>query len=228
MSGTIGFYKHLRAMGVDEQTALLCAEEFDKAVKAEVASILEPRRERDRERKRARAVPRNPRNSAEITESAETLSPKNRTESLPTSENLQTPIPPKTPLTGVKKVPSRASRRCPADWVPKPALVAFAETEGFSSGELERELSRFRDYEFGVAHTDWDATFRNWIRKSSDRKPKHGLEDPKYLARQANLERSAAAARVVAQAYRSARGDGREPDALWEDWDTPRRPAVVS
>jgi uncharacterized protein YdaU (DUF1376 family) len=54
--------------------------------------------------------------------------------------------------------------RLPADWLPKEHL------------EEERELEKFRDYwiaqpgQKGVK-TDWDATWRNWVRRAAERTP---------------------------------------------------------
>jgi hypothetical protein len=53
------------------------------------------------------------------------------------------------------------SRRCPKDWEPTDQHRRMAEDEGI---DFERELAKFRDYEFAAAKVDWDATFRNWLR----------------------------------------------------------------
>lgn len=84
---------------------------------------------------------------------------------------------------------AKASRRCPADWSPRPADLAVAEGEGFTPGEIERELASIRDCEFRNARSDWSATFRNWIRREAkNRRPRNDRPD-KLAAKQENLAR---------------------------------------
>jgi hypothetical protein len=65
----------------------------------------------------------------------------------------------------------RASKRVPESWTPSPKTYAQLVGEGFAVGGLERALTRMRDHEFKTPRTDWDATFRNWVRTDADRKP---------------------------------------------------------
>ncbi|WP_300573522.1 helix-turn-helix domain-containing protein [Phenylobacterium sp.] len=65
----------------------------------------------------------------------------------------------------------KASRRCPDGWDPPVAVLKTLAIEGFTAGEMERELAKFRDHQFRTALTDWSAAYRNWIRKSRDFKP---------------------------------------------------------
>lgn len=65
----------------------------------------------------------------------------------------------------------RRSRMCPAEWVPSPADLAVGAGEGLTPGEMERELAKFRDYEFRTPHSQWSATFRTWLRNAAERKP---------------------------------------------------------
>jgi hypothetical protein len=86
---------------------------------------------------------------------------------------------------------TRKSRRCPVEWLPSHTTLALADHEGFSADELERELERFRDHEFPRPYTDWDATFKNWLRTARDRRSQRiNGHSEKYIARQANLERA--------------------------------------
>lgn len=66
----------------------------------------------------------------------------------------------------------KATRRCPADWSPSVADLAAVATEGFSPGEIDRELAKIRDHHFRTAHSDWSAVFRNWIRGAAERRPR--------------------------------------------------------
>jgi hypothetical protein len=92
---------------------------------------------------------------------------------------------------GVKKdgtvVPSEekpASRgtRLAAEWQPVFDTLQFSAVDSeatgnppLTAGEIEREMARFRDYWLGKAgkdacKADWNATLRNWLRKSADDK----------------------------------------------------------
>lgn len=70
----------------------------------------------------------------------------------------------------------RGSRRAPPEWAPNAEHQRLAAEQRKDVG---RELERFRDHEFPRPYTDWDATFRNWLR--SDRggqQPKVPIFDP--------------------------------------------------
>lgn len=107
------------------------------------------------------------------------------------------------------KVVRLKTRRCPPDWTPQPETLAVGANEGFTAGEIERELARFRDYQFRDAHGDWDAALRNWFRKAADQKPRkiNGHHDPRHAARQANLARAWAGS----EAAIAAAGRGGDP-----------------
>ena len=84
----------------------------------------------------------------------------------------------------------KASKRCPADWSPSPADVQTAADLGFTPGEIERELATIRDCTFGVARSDWSATYRNWFRREAKtRKPRNDRPD-KLTARHDNYAAS--------------------------------------
>jgi len=61
--------------------------------------------------------------------------------------------------------PARA-RRCPLSWQPNLAHVSLANEIRVNLGA---EVEKFRDYEFGVPKSDWDATFRNWLRNAAEK-----------------------------------------------------------
>lgn len=87
---------------------------------------------------------------------------------------------------GPDKPGARAERadrgtRLPADWSPSDEDRAFAEGEGI---DPEREAGSFRDYwtsKPGAAgrKSNWSATWRNWVRRSAERKPSNA-EQPRY------------------------------------------------
>lgn len=63
---------------------------------------------------------------------------------------------------------TRSVKRCPKEWEPNDGHRQLALSLGV---DLLRELEFFRDYTFATARQDWDATFRNWLRKAGE---KHG------------------------------------------------------
>jgi uncharacterized protein YdaU (DUF1376 family) len=111
----------------------------------------------------------------------------------------------RTPVTpnGVTrpKIAKARSRRVPGEWMARPSELSLADAEGFTPGEIEREIAKFRDHEFRDPKTDWDAAFRRWIRTAAERRPSHerpNQPSAKFLARQANLERAFARSEDVA------------------------------
>lgn len=78
------------------------------------------------------------------------------------------------PIEGARPRPARPkpTRRCPEDWEPDELTIARLVKEGYSPGQLERALAMVRDHEFGKAHSDWGAVFRNWVRRELAMAPK--------------------------------------------------------
>jgi hypothetical protein len=69
---------------------------------------------------------------------------------------------------GARSAPTpRASRRCPKDWSPSPETRASMATQ-HPTVNLVAELDKFRDHTFQTARSDWEATFRNWIRRCAE------------------------------------------------------------
>lgn len=73
-----------------------------------------------------------------------------------------------------KEAESKAARasRLPADWKPSTDAMTWTATQQISWETCQRELDAFRDYWKAMpgargTKLDWDATFRNWIRKAS-------------------------------------------------------------
>lgn len=70
---------------------------------------------------------------------------------------------------------SKAARghRLPENWQPTPDDIAFAESEGFTPLEINREAAQFRDYwharpDKGACKLNWSQTWRNRIRDRAD------------------------------------------------------------
>ena len=74
------------------------------------------------------------------------------------------------PITKDKGTATRGSR-LPADWKPNDDLVAWSKAER-SDLDLRKVFAEFKDYWLSVAGSkgvklDWDATWRNWVRKQT-------------------------------------------------------------
>lgn len=59
---------------------------------------------------------------------------------------------------------ARPAKRMPSGYVPSTQLRAWAATEA-PLVDFTDALATIRDHEFKTAHVDWDAVFRNWLRR---------------------------------------------------------------
>ena len=88
------------------------------------------------------------------------------------SSSLRSELPPASPVppadAGNRK--PRASRKCPESFALTEDLREFARSEA-PKANVEREFAKFLDHTFKTSHSDWPATFRNWLRNASDRSP---------------------------------------------------------
>ena len=71
---------------------------------------------------------------------------------------------------------SKRATRVPDDWFPSPDGVEIAKSLGMDTSRTMREVEVFRDYwrakpGTGGTKLDWDATWRNWIRRAAEQKP---------------------------------------------------------
>ena len=76
---------------------------------------------------------------------------------------------------GIPKKPAQNSRgsRLPDDWVLPEDWGKWAESEGLSVNNVLAEEEKFKDYWLSVAGAkgikqDWQATWRNWVRRSKE------------------------------------------------------------
>ncbi len=72
--------------------------------------------------------------------------------------------------------PTRGSRLAD-DWTPSAENVAYAMRLGFSHGEVERMVERFRNFWISKAgrdavKLDWSRTWQNWASTEAERRPK--------------------------------------------------------
>lgn len=115
-----------------------------------------------------------------------------------------------------KRSASTTGTRLPDDWTPSPDLIAWSQSEA-PDLDLHDTLARFHDYWHGVAgakgrKADWDATWRNWVRRAADdarnrpnyRNQAQVLQDMRAQAAQATARREA----VQGNALRLIEGSG--------------------
>lgn len=98
----------------------------------------------------------------------------NQTESIP--EPNPEPEVKREAKASPKKPDSRGSRLS-EDWALPKAWGEWAVDEGMDDLSVRREAERFRDYWVSVSgqrgvKANWQATWRNWVRKHLDEKPK--------------------------------------------------------
>ena len=81
---------------------------------------------------------------------------------------------------------ARRGSRLPPDWEPGEPGMAFAASQGLTNGRATAELAKFRDFwtaKTGADATkaDWQATWRNWVRRAVETAPPKGrmpADDP--------------------------------------------------
>jgi len=56
------------------------------------------------------------------------------------------------------------SARCPQDFEPNEKSLQFCYKYGMSKNTIEDYVEEMKDHTFKQLKSDWDATFRNWIR----------------------------------------------------------------
>jgi hypothetical protein len=106
------------------------------------------------------------------------------------------------------KKAKRATRRAPPTWEPSADLLAWCASD-HPDVNAQAEAAKFRDYTFGTSRSDWDATFRNWIRKAAEHLASQrqrlppGLQPPKPK-REPTPEEIAAARAAAAEQNRLA------------------------
>ena len=59
-------------------------------------------------------------------------------------------------------------RKMASDWMPTVTMIEFAHANGMEARRVQDEADRFRDYWIGTGKpmADWEATWRNWIRRN--------------------------------------------------------------
>jgi hypothetical protein len=149
--------------GVDHEAILIAIEGAEQAALAQTStrhppdSATEKRRAWDREYRRNKRV-------------------------IPPDSTRHPPDPPDTTLSKSilreeKEEREGTPHRCPPDFSPSLEDRGFAKAEGFAETEIDREVSKFRDYWISVPGSrgvklDWSPMWRKWIRDGADRMAK--------------------------------------------------------
>lgn len=121
----------------------------------------------------------------------------------PPNENNLTP-PTHTPVNNTPR-----ARRLPADWIPAPLPSQLLDqVSAWKAGLLESELAKFRDWAASAPDKtglkkDWDAAWRNWLRRKIEEGPKNGNSGNRQDDGMGRTERAAM------QALRELGGDPR-------------------
>lgn len=84
------------------------------------------------------------------------------------------------------KLPRGRGSRLPANWEPGEPGFAFAAQQGLTNGRAQAEAEKFRDHWTAAtgqsaSKADWQAAWRNWVRKAVEYGPKsgtRGADDP--------------------------------------------------
>lgn len=96
----------------------------------------------------------------------------------------------------------RRLRLVPEAWAPSAKVLSDLADLGFVSGEIERELSTFRDHEFRDPKSDFDRAFRTWMKRSrifrTGQPHERPHTDDKFARRQANYAASDAGFDAIA------------------------------
>lgn len=108
-------------------------------------------------------VPKIPANSTEIPLKGTVFPPKEsqKRDTEPSGNHQE-------PSGNRQRARKRASRRAPPEFAVTSEMREWAEREA-PRVDLLRETARFRDCEFRTAHSDWVATWRNWMRTAQER-----------------------------------------------------------
>lgn len=88
--------------------------------------------------------------------------------------------PHKTTAAPAAKAASKSGTRLPKDWTPSPALAEWTRREAPAAAN-PTELETFRDYWTAQPGTrgrklDWDATWRNWARRTNKTSPRRNQD----------------------------------------------------
>lgn len=76
-----------------------------------------------------------------------------------------------------RTIKNNNKRKMATDWMPTVTMIEFAHANGMDARRVQDESERFRDYWIGTGKpmADWEAVWRNWIRRNqSVQRPRSG------------------------------------------------------
>lgn len=120
--------------------------------------------------------PKNPELTNRVTKSVPTGNP-DLTGLKANQEPITINQEPKTPTvstSGKPKSRAKASKKVPEHFVVSDSLKAWA-AEGAPLVDWRKETEKFRDWEFKHARSDWDATWRTWMRNAQQSLEEKGV-----------------------------------------------------
>lgn len=144
---------------------------------AEAAAMYEARRKRTEAATAARAARNVTTNvTSDVTTNVTLTQPQPQPQPPFPTERTSTDKPVEGGAGGTRAARADRGTRLPADWSPTEADRAFAANLGVA---VEREAASFADYWHAKPgadgrKTNWSATWRNWVRRSSERKQSNG------------------------------------------------------
>jgi hypothetical protein len=120
---------------------------------------------------------------------------------------------------------ARGQRRCPETFDVSDEMREWARASA-PSANVERETMKFRNHEFAKAHSDWLATWQNWILKADENAASspQGRPPPESFRAQ---EHRIAAERVAETSPRIARRMNPNPTFDYVDMEIPDAPRLA-
>lgn len=154
----------------------------------ETSEVVKTRRKQARERmQRVRAARKSsPERSQDVRANNTRTNPERSQE---VQAKFATPDPTRPDPTNKEELPKGSSKkatanghRLPCDWTPSEDVIEKMRNE-HPHVDQNAELAKFHDYWAGVPGAkgrklDWNATYRNWIRRASTSYPQHATSKP--------------------------------------------------
>lgn len=107
----------------------------------------------------------------------------------------QTPekVPPnRTEQNRIEQNRKRGAKRAPHGYQPSSELLTALSAEtGFTTPALNEMLREMKDHEFANAKRDWDAVFRNWVRRQKRYQQNETRQSGDFDSIHANVRRKA-------------------------------------
>jgi len=118
------------------------------------------------------------------------------------------------PERGTKPNRTINKNKMQSEWMPTVTMIEFAHANGFNARRVQDEADRFRDYwiSTGKPMADWEATWRNWIRRNNrvqEQRPRGFVDRHTRVASQ-NRTRLDNVTRELSEYEATVAGDNRQ------------------